>query len=111
MGLFRKKKEHEESGQNTGGSFARRELKRQRENTERCLAILARCRTRNEIIKGFDQISVLLRGANDPLADAAQRAAAGCRELPDEYVFRLRDDFIGQCNAFLSATERGMREL
>ena len=111
MGLFRIKKEPRESGQNTGDSSVRRELQRQRENTERCLTILNRCRSRNEIIKGFAQISVLLRGVNDPLADAAQRAAAGCRELPDEYVFRLRDDFIGQCNAFLSATERGMREL
>jgi len=111
MGLFGKKKEPGESGQNTGGSPVRRELQRQRENTEKCLAILARCRTRNEVIKGFSQISILLRQANDPLADAAQKTALGCRELPDEYVFRLRDDFMGQCNAFLLATERGMREL
>ena len=109
--LFGKKKELGESRQSTGGSPVRRELQRQRENTERCLAILARCRTRDAVIKGFSQISKLLRQANDPLADAAQMAATGCRELPDEYVFRLRDDFIGQCNAFLSATERGMREL
>ena len=111
MGLFRKKKENEESGQSASESPVRWELQRQRENTERCLTILNRCRSRNEIIKGFAQISVLLRGVNDPLADAAQRAAAGCRELPNEYIFRLRDDFIEQCNVFLSATERGMRGL
>lgn len=105
MGLFGKKKEHEKSRQYTGGSPVRQELQRQRENTKKCLAILAKCQTRNEVIKGFSQISILCKEANDPLADAAQKAAIGCRELPDEYVFRLRDDFIGQCNAFLSATE------
>jgi hypothetical protein len=111
MGLFGKKKESSKSGQNTGGSPARQELQKQRENTKKCLAILTKCRTRNEVIKGFSQISILLRQSNDPLADAAQKTATGCRELPDEYVFRLRDDFIGQGKAFLSATERGMREL
>jgi hypothetical protein len=111
MGLFGKKKERGESGQTTKESAVRWELKKQRENTERCLAILTKCRTRNEVIKGFDRISTLLSGANDPLADAAQKTAIGCRKLPDEYAFRLRDDFIGMCNAFLSATKRGMKEL
>ena len=111
MGLFGKKKGFEESGQNPGDSPVKRELRRQRENTERCIAILSRCSTRKDIIKGFSQIAKLLEQANDPLADAAEMAAAGCRELPDEYVFRLRDDFIRQSNIFLSATEQAMREL
>jgi hypothetical protein len=75
------------------------------DNTERCLTILSRCRTRDEIIEGFSQIATLLRQANDPLADAAEKASIECRALPDEYVLRFRDDFIGQCKAFLSSLE------
>ncbi|MEE8354075.1 MAG: hypothetical protein V3S10_06410, partial [Dehalococcoidales bacterium] len=70
---------------------------------ERCLAILTGCQSRDAVIEGFDQLSTLLSQANDPMANATQVAARECRELPDEYVFQVRDDFIRQCNAYLSA--------
>ena len=86
------------------------ELRRQRENTERCLTILTQCRTRDEILEGFGRIATLLRQANDPLADAAEMAFTGCRGLPDEHVLQLRNDFIVQCRAFLSSTATTERE-
>lgn len=86
-------------------------LQRQRESTERCLSILTRCRSRDEIIEGFGQIAALLRQSNDPLAQAAEMASMGCKTLPEEHVLRLRDDFIKQCRAFLSATEQGLKDL
>lgn len=89
----------------------KQELKRQRQNTKKCLSILTRCQTQDQIIEGFGKIARLLKQASDPLADAAEKASIGCRSLPDEYVLRLRDDFIRQCRAFLSATEQGLREM
>ncbi len=120
MGIFDKlfgKKKGVEEFDSGGTSPVKQELQSQKrsfrfhmENTETCLTILARCQTRNEIIEGFDQIARLLRQANDPLAKVAEQSSIGCKELPDEYALRLRDDFIGQCRAFLSATD-GLREL
>ena len=92
-------------GGGKGTSPLRQELQRQRQNTEKCLSILTRCQTRDQIIEGFGKIARLLKQANDPLADGAEKAAMGCGTLPDEYVLRLRDDFIQQCEAFLSAIE------
>jgi hypothetical protein len=109
--LFGGKRGPEEPGQSGAVSPAKRELQRQRQNTESCLTMLSRCRTREEIVRGFGEIASLLRSANDPLADAAEKASIGCGALPDEYVLRLRDDFISECRAFMSATERGLREL
>ena len=87
------------------------ELQRQRQNTDECLSILTRCKTREQITEGFDRIARLLKQANDPLVDAAEKASLGFRTPPDEYVLRLRDNFIRQCEAFLSATKVGIRDL
>jgi hypothetical protein len=84
--LFGRKKRAEESGQGRGTSTVKQELQRQRENTERCLTILTRCRTRYEIIEGLRQIETLLKQVNDPLADAAGRASVTCRTMSDKFV-------------------------
>jgi len=81
------------------------ELRRQRENTERCLTILTLCRTRVEILEGFGQIATLLRQANDPSAAAAEMANIEGKGLPDEDVLQLKLDFIKTYEAFLSSTE------
>ncbi len=83
-------------------------LAQQRRNTEKCLSILARCRTRQEILSGFNEIAKLLRQTNDPLAEGAAKTAMQGGNLPDEYLVRLKEDFIAECRAFLSATERGV---
>lgn len=79
-------------------------LQKQTETTERCLAILTRCQTRDEVIDGLDQITSLLMQTGDPVAGAAQTAYLQCRTFPDKDVFQVRDDFIRQFNAFLSTT-------
>jgi hypothetical protein len=99
--LFGRKKKIEESRQGKGTSTVKQELQRQRENTERCLTILTRCRTRYEIIEGLRQIETLLKQVNDPLADAAGRASVTCRTMSDKFVLLERDYFISACRAFL----------
>lgn len=109
--LFGRRKRVEELGQGTGTSPLKRELQRQRENTEKCVLILSQCLTPREVIEGFRQIALLLRQASDPLVDAAELTARKAKSLTDEYILRLRDDFIRECKAFLSATDQGLREL
>ena len=91
-----------------GSTPSQKFLAQQRRNTEKSLSILARCRTRQEILSGFNEIATLLRETNDPLAEGAEYIAMQGGDLPDEYVVRLKEDFIAQCRAFLSATERGL---
>ena len=88
-----------------------RELQNQRENTERCLAILGQCQTKDKIIEGFGQVTTLLRQANDPLADSAEMCFIKGGELPIDYVIRLKDGFAEQLRVFLSATEDGLEGL
>jgi hypothetical protein len=87
------------------------EVHRQRETTERCLAILTECRTRDEIVEGFGRIVELLKQADDPVARAAEMALTNSRDFPDEMVLQLRDEFISKFRAFLSATESLAREI
>jgi hypothetical protein len=91
--------------------MAMQELQWQRENSERCLTILTQCRTRDEIVEGFGRVARLLREANDPVAQAVEMALTTSRELPDEHVLQLRDDFISQFKAFLSSTESMAAEM
>ena len=70
------------------------ELRRQRGNTERCLTILTRCQTRDQIIEGLIQTGTLLRQVNHPLANAARNASITCRRLKDKDVQSERDFFI-----------------
>ena len=109
--LFRKKNVAKFKEVEDTSSPLKQELQRQRTNTEKSLTILARCQTRHEIIQGFGQIARLLREANDPLSDAAENIHARGGDLPDEHVFRLKDKFIRQGEAFLAATDKGLREL
>lgn len=78
----------------------------ERRNTEKCLSILVLCRTRHEILSGFNKIAKLLRETNDPLYEGAEKIAMQGGILPDEYVVRLKEDFIAQCRAFLSSTRK-----
>lgn len=87
------------------------EIRRQRENTEKCLTILTLCRTRVEILEGFGQIATLLRQANDPSAVAAEMAYTEGKGLPDEDVLQLKLDFIKTYEAFLSSTESTEQEI
>jgi hypothetical protein len=80
------------------------ELQRQRQTTEACLSILRGCDTRSQIIESFGKISNLLSRSGDPLAAAAEKVYRECSSLPDDYVRRLRNDFIRECEAFLSAS-------
>ena len=86
------------------GKRTRQLLKTQRKNTTRCISIPEQCQTREEIIKGFQEVSDLLKEANDPVAEAAERTLLEADSLPDEYLLRLKDDFVQISNAFLSST-------
>lgn len=88
-----------------------KELKKQRDNTKMCLDILARSRTRDEILEGFNQVATSLRQANDPTANAAEMAYLEGKGLPDDYVYQLKLDFIKQFEAFLSSTEQLEQQL
>ncbi len=83
-------------------------LAQQRENTEMCISVLTNCRTRAEVLDGFTRAAQILKRTGDPLAEAVQKTALSASALPDEHVFRLRDDFIKDCRAFLSVTKRGV---
>lgn len=82
----------------------RRLLAAQRRNTKRCIGLLRACQTRSQIIDGFRKAAEVLESADDPLAQACRMTLAEAESLPDEYVIRLRDDFLRMAKAFLDST-------
>jgi hypothetical protein len=74
-----------------------------RQSSEECIAILRRCRTRDQVIQGLLRIAESGHDVS-PVADNAARQLAANSGLD---AFRIRDDFIRQMEAFLSSA-RGL---
>lgn len=97
-----------------GKSLDEQELQRQKQIEEECLSILIKCKTREQIIEGFERVERLLKQANNRriarlskqknnmLADATKEASLSCMTLSDENVLRLRDRHIKIYEDFLS---------
>jgi hypothetical protein len=56
----------------------------------------------------LEEILVLLSRANDPLAGSVSFAARGSLEMPDKYVYKLKDELILQLEEFLAVTRKGI---
>lgn len=86
-------------------------LTEQRKNSQMCIQILSRCKTRQKTIEAFGEIARILKAAGDPVAEAAEEAYRVSDSLSEEAVLQLRDQFIRQFQAFLASTETGVKEL
>jgi len=72
----------------------KRELQRQRQNTQRYLDILLKCETAKQTVEGFGKIARILREANDPRAVWAEMICLELRKMPDADVLEARDTII-----------------
>ena len=83
----------------------------QRENTEICLQKLLKCKTGEETIVALEEIAQLLFAARDPVAEAAWKAYQLSQTMDEEYVLRVRDDFIRTFRNFISSTDSFVADL
>ena len=65
-----------------------------RDNDERCVRILARCKTKEDAVKGFEEAAEILRQAREPMAQTFREAADTARGIPEGLVLRMKDDII-----------------
>ena len=74
--------------------------------TSKCVIIMERCHTTEEIFDGFRRCRTLLAGMNHPLSQAVDMIlrTEGTDMLGETHICRLKDRFLNNCKAFLAAT-------
>lgn len=80
---------------------------RARHESEEVISALANCHSRVELLRGFRRVGTLVRQGtgNDQLAATAEMVAASGSQFSEDQLRTLRDDFVRNAHAFISATD------